>query len=243
MLEVRGNKDEGNHQEDTFPNGRPIEPEGRKIRRPSLLKWLFFLLAIIYILVSYYHAPILTRLGRYLIVEHPAQKSDLIVCLAGGIVDRGLAVAEAYQKGLAPRIFMSREEPPDGYVWLREKGVNYPENVDLMIMLLEGLGIPKSALLVSDRPAESTLEEAEIVKDVVEKGNYKSLLLITSPIHSRRAWLAFRKVFEKKDVRILVVPSPYSEFNPEDWWKKRRYQKRVIIEYEKLIYYTVKYLW
>ena len=243
MLENLGNKDIDHHQEDTFPDAEPIEPKRRKVGRPSLLKWLFFLFAIIYIFLSYYHAPILTRLGRYLIVEHPPQKSDLIICLAGENVDRGLAVVDAYKKGLAPRIFMVREEPPDGYELLKERGVNYPENVDLMIMLLEGLGVPKSAFLASDRYVKSTFEEAKLVRDFVNSGGYRSLILITSPIHSRRAWLSFRKVFDKTDVRILVLTSPYSEFKPEDWWKERRYLKEVIIEYEKLIYYCLKYLW
>ena len=237
------NTDKGYNEQDAFRNGKPIEPERKKTGRASLLKWLFFLFAIIYILLSYYHAPILMRLGRYLIVEHPAQKSDLIICLAGGNVDRGLAVADAYQKGLAPRIFMAREEPPDGYALLREKGASYPEGVDLMLTLLEDLGVPKSAFLTSDRPVKSTFEEAEIVKDLVKNGKFRSLILITSPTHSRRAWLTFRKVLEKNDVRLLVLPSPYSEFRPEDWWKKRRYLREVIIEYEKLVYYTLKYLW
>lgn len=243
MPEHLKNEDEIHYQEDALQGGKPIEPEGRKPGRAGLLKWLFFLLAIIYILFSYYHAPILTRLGRYLIVEHLPQKSDIIICLAGGNVDRGLAVADAYKQGLALRIFMAREEPPDGYELLKERGINYPESVDLMIMLLEGLGIPRSAFLSSDRTVKSTYEEAKLVREIVKNGGYTSLIVITSPIHSRRAWFTFRKVFEEKDVRILMLPSSYSDFKPEGWWKKRRYLKEVIIEYEKLIYYMIKYLW
>jgi uncharacterized SAM-binding protein YcdF (DUF218 family) len=211
--------------------------------RVGLLKWLFFLLALLYVLFSYYHTPILAHLGRYLIVEHPPQKSDLIVCLAGGNVERGLAVADAYQRGLAPRIFMAREVPPDGYELLKERGVDYPESVDLMIKLLEGQGIPRSAFLTSDRPTKSTFEEAELVRELVMNSDYNSLIIITTPYHCRRAWLTFRKVFEESDVRMLMLPSPYSDFKPAGWWKKRRYQKEIFIEYQKLIYYTLKYLW
>jgi uncharacterized SAM-binding protein YcdF (DUF218 family) len=237
------NEFKGLRPEARVPDGKPIEPEKRKWSRTSLLKWLFFLFAIVYVLLSYYHNPLLVHLGRYLIVQHKPQKSDLIVCLAGGNVDRGLAVADAYQKGLAPKIFMAREEPPDGYSLLRERGVNYPDSVDLFRMLLEGMGVPRSAFFTSDRFAKSTFEEAKVVREFVDKGDYRSLIVITSPTHSRRAWLSLRKVFKKKDVRILILPSPYSEFRPEDWWKKRRFLREVIIEYEKLIYYTFKYLW
>lgn len=237
------NMDQDDYREDAFQDSKPIEPERKKMGRVGLLKWLFFLLALLYVLFSYYHAPILMHLGRYLVVEHPPQKSDLIVCMAGGNVDRGLAVADAYQKGLAPRIFMAREEPPDGYELLKERGVEYPESVDLMIKLLEGQGIPRSAFLTSDRPTKSTFEEAVLVKELVMNSDYNSLIIITTPYHCRRTWLTFRKVFEESDVRMLMLPSPYSDFKPADWWKKRRYLREVIIEYQKLIYYTLKFLW
>jgi uncharacterized SAM-binding protein YcdF (DUF218 family) len=243
MSEDLENKDQVVYQEGAFQDSKPIEPERKRMGKAWVLKWLFFLLAIFYVLLSYYRVPILTGLGRYLIVEHPPQKSDLIVGLAGGNVDRGLAVADAYGKGLAPRIFVAREDPPDGYALLKERGVNYPESVDLMRIILEGLGIPRSAFLTSDRQAKSTFEEANLVKDVVMKSGYSSIIVITTPYHSRRAWLTFRKVFEENDVRLLMLPSPYSDFNPADWWKKRRYLREVIIEYQKLIYYTLKYLW
>jgi uncharacterized SAM-binding protein YcdF (DUF218 family) len=163
--------------------------------------------------------------------------------LAGGNVDRGLAVADAYKKGLAPRIFMAREVPPDGYRLLKERGVEYPESVDLMVNLLEGLGIPRTAFLTSDRPSKSTFDEATLVRELVMKSDYTSLIIITTPYHCRRAWLTFRKVLEENDVRILMLPSSYSDFKPADWWKKRRYLREVIIEYQKLVYYTLKYLW
>jgi uncharacterized SAM-binding protein YcdF (DUF218 family) len=230
------------YQGDAFPDSGPIEPKRKKIGKPGLLKWLFFLFVILYVLLSYFHGPILTRLGRYLIVTHPPEKSDLIVCLAGGNVERGLAAADAYKKGLAPRIFMAMEELPDGYELLKEKGINYPASVDLLLMILEGVGVPRAAFLTSDRPVKSTFDEAEAVRELVKKNGYRSLIIITSPTHSRRAWLTYRKVFEKEDVRIQMLPSRYSKFKPEDWWENRRYVRDVIIEYEKLIYYVLKEL-
>ncbi len=217
------------------------DPEKKRIKKQQLLKWLFFFFFVIYLLISYYHAPILTRMGRYLILEHPPEKSDLIVCLAGGNIERGLAAADAYRSGLAPKIFVAREELPDGYELLMEKGIRYPETIDLMRSLLKDLGVPESAIIRNDTQVGSTIAEAQIVKKIAEQKGYKSLIIITSPYHSRRAWLTYRKVFEDSDVRILALPSKYSLFRPEDWWKKRRYVKKAIVEYQKLIFYTLKY--
>jgi len=229
--------------EGTQPDSKPIEPERKKIGKPSVLKWVFFLFVIFYVLLSYYYAPILIFVGRYLVVTHEPEKSDLIVCLAGGNIERGLSVADAYEKELAPRIFISREELPDGYELLEERGIDYPESIDLLVMVLEKLGVPSSALVMSDRPMKSTFDEAKAVKEFVKEKGYQSLIIITSPTHSRRAWLTFKKFFENEEVRILILTSSYSGFRPEDWWKDRKYVRAVIIEYQKLIFYTLKYLW
>jgi hypothetical protein len=55
--------------------------------------------------------------------------------------------------------------------------------------------------------------------------------------------LTFKKVFEKDDVEVMMAPSRHTKFKPDDWWKTRRYAKEVIVEYQKLIYYTFKYFW
>lgn len=228
-------------QETQAPVKEQVGREEGKPGRPSLLKWLFFILLAIYLLLQYYHAPILTFIGRYLVVEHPLRKSDLIVCLSGKSLERGLAAAEAYKKGFAPQIFFLREKAPDGYELLKKKGINYPGRMELLAIILRGMGVPESAIHISDRPGTSTFDEAGLVKNFVKKRGYKSLIIITSPAHSRRTWLTFRKEFDNKDFRILVRPSHYSKFKPKDWWKKRRFIREVIFEYEKLIYYTLKY--
>ncbi|MBN2032281.1 MAG: YdcF family protein, partial [Deltaproteobacteria bacterium] len=129
---------------------------------------------------------------------------------------------------------------PDGYEILERRGVTYPESRELMISLLKGLGVPESSILTGDIPSENTLMEANHVKNLVKEKKYGSLLLVTSPIHSRRVWLTFRKAMSGQDVRITVIPSSYSSFNPETWWKNPRYLREVLVEYQKLIYFFFK---
>jgi uncharacterized SAM-binding protein YcdF (DUF218 family) len=222
------------------PDSRPIEPEGSKVSSIARLKWLFFAVALVYVLVSAYHVPILTSMGRYLVVEHPPAKSDLVVCLAGGNVERGLTAADMYQRGFASKVFVAREIIPDGYEILRRRGVSYPESRDLMVRMLQGLGVPESAILTSDTPSESTAMEAALVAGLAKENNFRSVILVTSPMHSRRAWLVFRKAMESEGVRILVIPSSYSEFKAEEWWKNRKDAKEVLFEYQKLVYYFFK---
>jgi len=223
-----------------MPDARPVEPASAPSASLSVFKWILFIAVIFYALVSYFHGPILTQLGRYLVVQHPATRSDLIVCLAGGDVERGLASADLFARGLAPRIFIAREPIPDGLETLKQKAIAYPESIDLMMMIFKGLGVPESAVIRSDQPVQSTFEEAQRVGALIKERKYRSLILVTSPTHSRRAWLTFRKVIPDEDFRITVIPTPYSKFKAEDWWKTRKYVREVILEYQKLVYYKLQ---
>jgi uncharacterized SAM-binding protein YcdF (DUF218 family) len=241
--EEKGKRAEDRRESEFHVDSRPIEPEKRRLRKPSFFKWAIFAALIGYTLISYYHAPILKYVGNYLLVEHSLKKADIIVCLMGSSIERGLGTAELYRMGMAPRVFIGREELPQGIQVLRERGVHYPESRELLAAMLEGLGIPRSAFVFSDSSAAGTIGEARAVRESVLEKGYRSLIIVTSPIHTRRALLTFEKVFEKDDVRILVTPTPYSGFRPDDWWKTRSYVREVIIEYQKLIYYSFKYFW
>ena len=239
--EAQENETEERRQAEVFVDKRPIEPQGRKITRPRILKWVIFLVFVTYILISYYRAPILTSFGNYLVVQHSVKKADLIVCMMGRPVERGLAAAELYGMGLAPRIFVGREELPDGYAVLEGKKVHYPESRDLLIMILQGLGVHRSDCIASDSFVGSTFEEANIVREIALKQGYRTLIIVTSPMNARRTFLTFKKVLGKDDVKIMMMPSKYSDFRSNNWWKKKKYLREVIIEYQKLIYFVLKY--
>lgn len=240
--ETQGETVEGGTEGGPHTDSRPIEPVGRKLGGPSILRWVIFLLLIGYMLLFYFRVPILTRLGGYLIVQQPLKKADLIVCMPGRPIERGLAAAEVFKRGFAPKIFVPAEGPPDGNEVLKERGINYPEESDLLIMMLHGLGVPRSACITADHPVGSAFEEAQMVRDLAVSKGYRSFIIVTSPAQTRCTWLIFKKAFEKEDVKIIMVPSGYSNFKADDWWKRGKYVKEVIVEYQKLIYYTVKYL-
>jgi hypothetical protein len=238
-----GTKGESPGSGTTTPDTGPIDPQTQKMFKPSLIRWVILGFIVIYMLLAYFRAPILIQLGKYLVVSRPPEKSGLIVCLNGANVENGMAAAETYKKGLAPQIFLMRPPPPDGVELLREKGVNYPEEQGLLVMLLKGIGVPDNALIVGSQYVDTLFAEAETVGRIVADKDYRSVILITSPVRSRRTWLTFKRVFrEKEDVRIFLIPSPYSGFKPQDWWKTGRYSQEVISEYLNLIYNFAKFL-
>ena len=236
-------KDEGfPRQTDELGLPQPTDKKKRKRAATfSALRLIIIVLVIVYFLLTSYRVPILIELGQYLIVEHKAKKADLIVCLAGGDVERPLATVDAYRQGLAPYVFRAREENPDGLDYLKKQVKNYPTSFDLFELVMRGFDIPDTVILTSDKSVDSTMEEARLVREVMLDRGYKSVIIITSRIHSRRAWLTFKKVLQDDKVEIISLPSHYQLFNPRDWWKNRKYAREVIFEYEKLLYYRIAY--
>ncbi|MDD5207153.1 MAG: YdcF family protein [Desulfobacterales bacterium] len=227
---------------DVTPPDTGMDGPEKRSPRGRFLKPILLGVILAYILVAAFHVQILTAIGKFLVIEHDISKSDLLVCLAGANIERGLATADIYHKGLAPRIFIAPEEPPDGLDLLEGKGIHYPRTIELMVRLFQELGVPGSAILIGEHPSGSTKGEADMVRDLVEKEKYRSIILITSPTHTRRTYLTFSRVMEEKDVRIQIFPTRYSNFSAEEWWKHRKYVREVILEYEKLVYYYLKEL-
>ena len=230
-------------QEKTNELGTPEKlDKKKKVTKFAFYKVLLFIFIALYFVVTLYRIPLLTALGRYLIVEHEAEKADVIVCLAGKNVERSLAVVDAYRKGLAPYIFMAKKGKPDGFDYLTKKVRTYPADFDLFTSIMEGFQIPEKVILSPVDRVDNTLDEARLVHKFVLDRGFKSLILITSLTHSRRAWLTFTKVFKDDGIKIISLPSHYQLFNPKDWWKKRKCIKDLVLEYQKVIYYKIAYL-
>ena len=222
----------------TAQGGEPIEPAGPG-KTFGILRVLIFIAAMLWVLASVYRDPMLASAGRFLVVSHPLEKADLVVCLAGSPVERGLEAVELIKEGHASRVFIPREEPPEGLRTIRARGVEYPESGELILDMLVALGLSPGQVIVSDTAAGSTAEEAGLLRDVALAEGHQRLIVVTSPHHSRRAWIAFRHMFKDTGVTVIMRPSRFSGFQPEDWWKQRRYGREVILEYMK----TAWYLW
>jgi len=208
----------------------------RQIRRLILI---IIVLCIIQLIASREY--ILTALGRYLIYQEPPQKVDVITILGnwGDTIVRARGGATLYNKGFAKKIFLPIMEKMEGLEEIKKLGISFPENKDLVITVLEGLGIPRSAIETSTKEVTSTRDEAQEVRNVIEKKGYKSIILVTSKYHSRRAFLILRDAV-KGNAQIISVPSTYDSYNPEGWWKREKDWKRVILEYQKLLLYYLR---
>ena len=229
-----------------YENAKPQEKEkefeipgtGEKRKRPRFPMWkaLLFLVIAVYFIFTLYRVPLLVKMGDYLVVEHEAQKADVIVCIAGEDSVRVPAVIDIFNKGLAQYIFRAKDIEPDGFDYIKKKIKGYPDGYDRFKSLLEGFGIHEKVILSTDKRVKNITEEVmEVRKIALDKG-FKSILIVTSLLNSRRTWVAFQKVFKNTDITIISLPSHYQSFDPKNWWKDPRWIRELVFEYQRLLF-------
>jgi uncharacterized SAM-binding protein YcdF (DUF218 family) len=181
--------------------------------------------------------------GRFLVVQDPLPpRADAIVVLAGSIPDRALEAAALYHAGVASRVVVTRERRRPAEAALRREGVELPESDAQLVFTLGRLGIPREAIVVLRRRAVSTETEARTVARWVCGRRLRSIVVVTSKSHTRRARLIFRRTLGP-DVAVAVRPSRWDTFSPRRWWYVRRNMKLVLSEWEKLAQYLLVARW
>ena len=108
---------------------------------------------------------------------------------------------------------------------------------------LHNSGVPDQSVDVLMNEVSGTHEEAELVKRYAIDQGFRSVLIVTSAYHSRRALWTFSRVFRDTGIEVGLMPaSPGTDSpRPATWWLTARGWRLVPTEYVKMIYYVVKY--
>ncbi len=209
------------------------------------MSWRRILLtgAALVIVVAYFlRVPLFRWTGQFLVEEEPPVQADAIVVLSGSFPDRILEAVALYEDGFAGRIILSHGPQNAGFKRLRALGVPGLREYERNREVAERLGVPREAIAVLDRPAASTFGEAQRVLQYVRRHGYRSILLVTSKYHTRRAAWIYRHL-AGGSVRIIIRPARDDGFRPDAWWRDRMSFRRVITEYQKLLMFFLHDRW
>jgi uncharacterized SAM-binding protein YcdF (DUF218 family) len=217
-----------------------LRPEARARGR----RWLAIASIVVAAVAFAYvlRVPILEAIGHYLVVEEPLEPADAIIVPSGSFPDRILEAVTLYQQGFAPRILLCRERENPAFRRLREMGVGVPHGYDLNRSVAEQLGVPPEALVVINQPPGSTSSEARRVLGYARERDYRTLLVVTSKYHTRRASYIYRHL-AGDTMRFVIRPAREDAFRPDAWWRNRAMTRRVVIEYQKLLFFLVLDRW
>ena len=176
-----------------------------------------------------------------LIVNAPLEHADAIVVLSGAssFVERTHVAAQLYSEGTAEKVLLTNDNLQGG--WLSSEQRN-PFFYERARWELERLGVPQSKIEVLGPIVSSTQEEALAVRDYVESSKIRSVLIVTSAYHSRRALRTFQRALAGRARVGLVSPPPgWQAPGAASWWLSARGWRTVPTEYLKIVYYWIRF--
>jgi len=107
--------------------------------------------------------------------------------------------------------------------------------------LLAKAGISAERIRIIGLTLGGTYGEAVATRDLVVAQHLKSVLVVTSPYHTRRSLATFRKVLGGGVAVGVVASSDTSPARPDRWWAQGYDRAYVGYEWAAALYYQVRF--
>jgi uncharacterized SAM-binding protein YcdF (DUF218 family) len=180
--------------------------------------------------------------AQFLIVSRPLAHADAIVVLSGSATykERSRRAAQLYREGRSGKIVVTNDNRQGGWNSAEQRNPYFYEST---VAELRSGGVSEQDIEVVSPPVSSTYEEAVVLRRYSDEHGLRSILIVTSSYHSRRALWTFRRLFNNSDVQIGLEPVPVGIQTPRPatWWLHPRGWVLVPNEYLKMVYYWLRY--
>lgn len=135
-------------------------------------------------------------------------------------------------------IFTENYIPGEEYL---DDNLNYITGAQAAKLLLLDLGVKEEDITFLKDKSANTFDEVVNITKYIKNKDYKKVILVTSPYHSRRTNLMFNKSIKKNNLKIETIsfPTKYEEFDKTKWYKNRENFNNVILETLKLINFFI----
>ena len=197
------------------------------------------ILAGFFVLLAALGAYAFVHLGTFLAREDPLSKADAIFVLAGTQMNRPLEGADLYLEGYAPRLVLSREYLEPAFAIVERRGAPLSSQVERARDVLLKLGVPPAALILPDRLHGSTADEAITLRELADANRWRTVIVVSSKFHLRRAGFAMRRELSGTGVQIVMRGSRYDNSKLETWWRQRSDIRDIMSELPKLAAYAL----
>lgn len=179
--------------------------------------------------------------ARGLVVRAGVERADAMLVLSGSADyrERALWAARLFREGRAPRIILTDDGLRGGWSSAEQRNPFFYERVRDE---LTHAGVPPERIEVLPERVSSTHDEASLARRYASSRGLRSLLVVTSPFHTRRALWTFSRVFDGSRVSVGVdAPPEGGQARAAGWWLSRHGWQSVGVEYPKLVYYRLRY--
>lgn len=159
---------------------------------------------------------ILKEAGNFLVIDEKPVKSDVVIVLSGGGIDRLEKGVELYKKGFAPYVMISNGQEDGLYEAAQQQGV------------------PSDSIILENQ-ARSTKENALFTKELMQKYQFQSAIIVSSNYHMRRVKSSYEKAISNSKLKLIYCSVSDNGYDSDNWWETRENRKATYIEYVKLV--------
>ena len=178
--------------------------------------------------------------ARLLVVEEDLAHADALVVLSGSsaYVERARWAAQLFKEGRAPLVILTNDANRSGWSTTERRNPFFVERATEELLRA---GVSLESIEVLPQPVSDTYSEARQLQHYASAHGTRSLLVVTSAYHSRRALWTLRQVFAGTGVKIGLNAAPPIHSPPSTWWLSYGGWRDVPGEYFKIIYYKVRF--
>lgn len=177
-----------------------------------------------------------------LIVHEPLAQADVIVVLSGSAAyeERTSRAADLYRISVARKIILTNDNRQGGWSKTEQRNPYYYERAREELIRHS---VSPDDIVVLPQPVYGTHDEALVLRRYFESTSYRSMMIVTSAFHSRRALWTLNRTFADTGIKIGIEPAPTGGQTPRPalWWLHPQGWKDVPVEYVKIIYYRLRY--
>ena len=200
-------------------NGELVRPRARK----SL--WILALSVLAGLSVG-----LAAKAGSFLIVDAP-RRSDAILVLAGETDRRPQRALELLSQGYGRRVVLDVPTNAKLYEFTQ---------IELAQRYIEDLPQP-APVSICPINGLSTKDESREAEKCLQREGAKSVLIVTSDFHTRRALEVFRREFPKGEFSVAAARN--DEGFGSRWWTHRQWAKTFVDEWLRLIWWKAIDQW
>jgi uncharacterized SAM-binding protein YcdF (DUF218 family) len=161
----------------------------------------------------------LSAVGRWLVVTDPIDNASAIVVLVGAMPFRAMEAATLYRQGVAPEVWVTREDRSLRDAALLRLGIRPPHDHDYSREILVRLGVPSAAIKVLNPPILNTMQEVDLLARELRRAGGERVILVTSKAHTRRVRATWWARVGASPAAI-VRSATGDDYDPERWWRR-----------------------
>lgn len=154
--------------------------------------------------------------GRWLVREDALGPADAIVVVSGSMPARAEEAGRIFRLGYSHEVWVSRPVSPREE--LEAMGIHYLGEEDFNRAILVHEGVPEADISIFPQPIVNTEQEIEEITGQMRRDRIASVMIVTSPQHTRRVRALWRKL-AGNDLQLIVRGAPEDPFDADHWWR------------------------